>query len=178
MSLERLATPILLSIIVLTIVSLVYYEVFHYGSSDVNDKLKANRKQFTLLNETLSILRNELQSLHHEQGHSTENLPTLKADSPAHRNKALTPLNESLGSIIQSDREKFQKHGISAVTGIQQHQKKKRALLYTMDSISSYETASKQGGAAGEILIRHSLENVFSELNVHLDVMTTDIGTI
>ena len=178
MSLERLATPILLSIIILSIVSLVYYEVFHYGSSGVNDKLKANRKQFAVLNETLSILRNELQSLHHEQGHRTEILPALKTEIPNHRDRASITLNESLGSIIQSDREKFQKHGISSATGIQKHQKKKRALLYTMDSISSYETASKQGGAAGELLIRHSLENVFSELNVHLDVMTTDGGTI
>ena len=177
MSLERLATPILLAIIVLTIISLVYYEVFHYGSSGVNDKLKANRKQFAVLNETLSILRNELQSLHHEQGHSTENLPALKTEIPNHRNRASVPINASQSSL-GTDQTKFLKHGNSAVTGIEQHQKKKRALLYTMDSISSYETASKQGGAAGEVLIRHSLENVFAELNVHLDVMTTDIGTI
>jgi hypothetical protein len=47
-----------------------------------------------------------------------------------------------------------------------------------MDSISGYESASKQGGAAGEVIIRKSLEKIFKELNVVLDVKTTDKGTI
>eukprot|EP00603_Paraphysomonas_imperforata_P006189 CAMPEP_0114419918 /NCGR_PEP_ID=MMETSP0103-20121206/4282_1 /TAXON_ID=37642 ORGANISM="Paraphysomonas imperforata, Strain PA2" /NCGR_SAMPLE_ID=MMETSP0103 /ASSEMBLY_ACC=CAM_ASM_000201 /LENGTH=194 /DNA_ID=CAMNT_0001588367 /DNA_START=117 /DNA_END=698 /DNA_ORIENTATION=+ len=50
----------------------------------------------------------------------------------------------------------------------------KRALLFTMDSISSYEANSKKGGAAGELLIRHSLEHAFQVLGVSLDVMRSD----
>ena len=48
--------------------------------------------------------------------------------------------------------------------------------MYTMDSIHSYEAASKQGGAAGEILVRKSLEKIFKELNVELDVKKSDAG--
>lgn len=43
-----------------------------------------------------------------------------------------------------------------------------------MDSISSYEENSKKGGAAGEILIRNSLEHAFEQLDVDLDVMKSD----
>lgn len=52
----------------------------------------------------------------------------------------------------------------------------KKALLYTMDSIASYEVNSKQGGASGELLIRHCLERAFEELHVALDVKTSDIA--
>jgi hypothetical protein len=45
-----------------------------------------------------------------------------------------------------------------------------------MDSISSYEANSKQGGASGELLIRHCLEQAFKELHVALDVKTSDIA--
>jgi hypothetical protein len=55
--------------------------------------------------------------------------------------------------------------------------KKKRAVLFTMDSISAYEIQSLQGGAAGEILIRRSLEQAFQELNanVELKVIKSDL---
>ena len=39
-----------------------------------------------------------------------------------------------------------------------------------MDSISSYEA----GGAAGELLIRFSLENAFRKFGISLDVMNSD----
>lgn len=49
---------------------------------------------------------------------------------------------------------------------------KKKALLFTMDSISSYEVDSKKGGAAGELLIRHSLETAFKELGMVLHIVS------
>lgn len=50
----------------------------------------------------------------------------------------------------------------------------RHALLFTMDSIESYEENSKRGGASGEIIIRNSLEAVFRELNVVLDIKRSD----
>lgn len=44
-----------------------------------------------------------------------------------------------------------------------------------MDSIDSYVANSKTGGPAGEILIRESLQLAFDLLNVHYDVMTSDM---
>ena len=43
-----------------------------------------------------------------------------------------------------------------------------------MDSITSYEENSHKGGAAGEILIRHSLEHAFKKLGVELRVVKSD----
>jgi hypothetical protein len=48
------------------------------------------------------------------------------------------------------------------------------AILFTMDSISSYEAASKHGGAAGEIIIRKSLEDAFQHFNIQLDIIRSD----
>lgn len=52
---------------------------------------------------------------------------------------------------------------------------RKKALIFTMDSIESYEANSLTGGAAGEILIRKSLERAFTEhLNVEVHVCKSD----
>ena len=50
----------------------------------------------------------------------------------------------------------------------------KRALLFTMDSMASYESNSLQGGAAGEILIRKCLADAFAHLGVSLAVIGSD----
>lgn len=53
--------------------------------------------------------------------------------------------------------------------------KRKKVLIFTMDSIESYESNSLIGGAAGEILIRKSLENAFIKyLDVDVHVCTSD----
>ena len=43
-----------------------------------------------------------------------------------------------------------------------------------MDSISSYEAAAKHGGAAGEIIIRKSLEEAFQHFGVVMDIIRSD----
>lgn len=50
----------------------------------------------------------------------------------------------------------------------------KRAVLFTMDSIESYETSSLHGGAAGEIIMRKCLEVAFKSLNISLDILKSD----
>lgn len=52
--------------------------------------------------------------------------------------------------------------------------KNKKAVLFTMDSITSYEENSRNGGAAGEILIRKSLEGAFQHFGVDLRVIRSD----
>ncbi len=51
---------------------------------------------------------------------------------------------------------------------------KRKALIFTMDSITSYEENSHQGGASGEILIRKSLEEALAHFGVTVDVMHSD----
>ena len=50
----------------------------------------------------------------------------------------------------------------------------KKALLFTMDSITQIVEKSKQGGPAGEITIRKSLEKGLDYLGVSLDVCRSD----
>jgi Glycosyltransferase family 18 len=49
-----------------------------------------------------------------------------------------------------------------------------KALIFTMDSISDYVSNAKNGGPAGEILIRESLEEGLRALDFPFDVATSD----
>jgi len=50
----------------------------------------------------------------------------------------------------------------------------KRVLIFTMDSIESYVQGSKQGGPAGEILIRTSLERGLQDLGFEIHTAKSD----
>ena len=50
----------------------------------------------------------------------------------------------------------------------------KKALIFTMDSISAYEADSKRGGAAGEIRVRESLQAALKQLGVQVKVAKSD----
>jgi hypothetical protein len=50
----------------------------------------------------------------------------------------------------------------------------KKALLFTMDSITDYVRRAAGGGPAGEILVRESLAWGLAELGISLDVATSD----
>ena len=120
----------------------------HPSTSDRNsDNVESHKKHFDILNGTLSSLK--------------EDLLLIK------RNQAIYRENSELN---------MENTTIPAINHVLQMPKRK-ALLYTMDSILSYESASKQGGAAGEVLVRKSLEKIFKELNVELDVKKSDAGT-
>lgn len=51
---------------------------------------------------------------------------------------------------------------------------RKKAVIFTMDSITAYEESSRIGGAAGEILIRKSLEGAFQHFGVDFRVIRSD----
>jgi hypothetical protein len=50
----------------------------------------------------------------------------------------------------------------------------KKAVIFTMDCITSYEENSRNGGAAGELIIRHALEDAFKHFNIPLHIVRSD----
>jgi hypothetical protein len=50
----------------------------------------------------------------------------------------------------------------------------RRALIFTMDSITDYVTRAKSGGPAGEIIVRESLEWGLRQLNIEPVAATSD----
>lgn len=51
---------------------------------------------------------------------------------------------------------------------------KKRAVIFTMDCLASYEQGSRQGGAAGELIIRYALAEAFASFGVSLRIIRSD----
>lgn len=167
----------------LTVMVIIFYQLFHFANDKNNDDFKSlinhhrtNLEHFDLLNDTLSALKAELQLIYKYK--KEKRIPLALNDLLSTNLTAFAPVLDST-TIMNEDmkiNDKILLHNNEIhEKGIERLQKK--GLLFTMDSISSYETASKNGGAAGELLIRHSLENVFKELNVILDVKTSDEGT-
>jgi hypothetical protein len=144
-----------------------------YNDNDLRFPLrnhhKTNLEHFDLLNDTLSALNKELQLIYKHKEDNTA--PNLGNDS--------IPMNSTIfitANLTKALNKKLKTNDQFLSLDKKKSKKQKKGLLYTMDSISSYETASKNGGAAGELLIRHSLENIFKELNVLLDVKASDEG--
>eukprot|EP01033_Poteriospumella_lacustris_P016172 gene16172-11567_t len=52
--------------------------------------------------------------------------------------------------------------------------KKRKAVIFTMDTIPSYEENSRSGGASGELIIRYALEEAFKEFGVSLQILRSD----
>ena len=146
-SVERLAKPAASLLLSLTIFYVIFYHLNPPASDGDSAKHESHSKHFSVLNETLSSLK--------------KNLLVIQ------RNQALDHGNSKYEGTNQT-------HSGNDSVYQMPH---KRAILYTMDSIHSYESDSKQGGAAGEILVRKSLEKIFKELNVDLDVKKSDSGT-
>lgn len=162
-----------LFLVVLVILTSIFYEFYNLRAD--SDRVKLGRadptnhgtdsRHFFLLNETLSSLKSELLKVH------------------AHQNQVVAANNLSHDSSFSEFEEKMLNITFAVKTvvpGLLLEEVRsftsKRALLYTMDSIKAYESASEQGGAAGEILVRSSLEKMFGELNVLLEVKGSDLG--
>jgi hypothetical protein len=168
MLLERFVILLSVFVIVSTIVSFVFHERVHLPTGSNRDGTVppqhsyylANEKKFLILNETLSSLKAELQFIRSiKEPISVDSQPTY-------------PPNITHGEIAVP---------LSSIDLVQQKDEaplpQRMALLFTMDSIRSYESRSKQGGAAGEILVRRSLEKVFGELKIRVDVKGSDEGS-
>jgi len=132
----------------------VYFHALNLPTSERNYHMI----KLESLNSTLKKLNSELRALLNEE--MLINSETNKSNKEANglRNNNV-PTSASKGiSMAQNSKEvKF-----------------KKALIFTMDSITSYEENSLKGGAAGELLIRHSLEDALQFHKVELDVMKSD----
>jgi hypothetical protein len=170
MAFARIVTLLLVALVIM---STIFYEF--YSMSPDSDREKISRGDptipasdsghFFLLNETLSTLKTELLKVQNNQKiASAANNPRQDSLHPAVESNELdtTIPIKAVSPVLLSSSKVFAR---------------KTALLYTMDSIKSYQSASERGGAAGEILIRSSLEKIFPELSVILDVKGSDQGT-
>ena len=188
MSLERIVSLALALVVAVTIISLIFYEMSHSADTG-SSKLKSSHsiasastdRQMKLLNESLTILRNELQNMR------SDNLGDIAVKDIVVKDVAAKEIDVKdvvVKDVVVKDvvvKDVVVKDIVAKdipPAPALRASAKKTALLFTMDSISSYESASKKGGAAGELLIRHSLEKIFKELNVQLDVKTNDIGAV
>lgn len=112
------------------------------------------------LNATLTLINAELRSLNHSL-HNQKSIP-----APVKGKVSL------LGCyLMMADDDSS---GLPNIEEIPHKPTKRRAILFTMDSISSYEAASNLGGAAGEIIIRRSLEEAFKHFHIDLDIIRSD----
>jgi hypothetical protein len=161
-------------LVALVIMSTIFYEFYSMSADSDREKLSrvdptipvTDSGHFFLLNETLSSLKTELLKVHNNQKIATAaNNPRHDPVHPVFESNELDatiPVKAISPTVQLSSSKAFPR---------------KTALLYTMDSIKSYQSESERGGAAGEILIRSSLEKIFQELNVVLDVKGSDKGT-
>lgn len=146
----RFIYPLIVFFILIIFILQIYFHTHSLRASEHNYHIL----KLQSLNSTLKNLNNELTAL-------------LTAE-----NVINAEINQS--NIYIADRGNTHVPTLSNHKEIRQVVKRKKVLLFTMDSISSYEENSLKGGAAGELLIRHSLEDAFRFHKVELDVMKSD----
>ena len=142
-------------------------EAIMADSAAIQDKLR-------VLNRTLSDLHQQLRAQHAAASKSAAAIaPTIPIAVPATTTAAAATAASPKPLPVQ------QAHGNPDSSLGTQHsivvpQRRRRVLIYTMDSISSYEENSRRGGAAGEILIRLCLEKTLKNFGVDSHIVTSD----
>lgn len=180
----RLALLLTLFIFLLSIFHVINFNrSSHFNLPSQSDKLIARDNSrinsyyssLELLNTTLLAFHQELKQIHQFQLNPNLRTPIdiSKIDvsdkiSQVNTIKSLEITNKGLGSNnkikdIPKEPPAFTKF-----------LKKKRAVIFTMDSISTYEENSLKGGASGEITIRKSLEFAFQHFSVDVSVIKSD----
>lgn len=151
-------TALLLGVVVVVVLAEVLFVLMTAtwsGRQDTEPQGRTTLAQGKLaaLNETLYALHIELHALEALQAAS---LPAAQAQP--RRAKRSTPL---LPTQPPTPPPKLRS-------------KTRSALVYTMDSIKDYVENSRQGGAAGEILVRRCLETALKDLGVDVIVIESD----
>jgi hypothetical protein len=151
-------TPICRLLGILSLVLLLFHTLFvlinlptHPLTPHVSLLALEHGARLRHLNSTLTLLRSDMQA--------------LNATLHEHYREITQTLDETKNTVSIS-----RSNGMSSAPVL----RKTRALLFTMDSMDSYEQAASRGGAAGEILVRRSLEEAFRHFHVQLDVARSD----
>ena len=196
----KLSTFASVLILIVCIYLFVYLYVTENGQQDleaasVPSTTASTASDLFALNETLTTLKHELKMLaavqkeiHQERTRHIEGEKEI-ADLGRQENlaeklastKQLAPLQRRSSSVdAKRDRVKplhtSPPKQVLPVTDSTSSSvsRTRRAVLFTMDSITSYEENSRKGGAAGEILVRRSLEHALGRLGVSLRVVKSD----
>lgn len=142
--------------------SLKSSKFFHTTSSTSTSP----EEDLEILNITLHTLRNELMII-----------KSLSLRDQSHQAKTNTKVIEQSNSNLRHNEPK-QSFAPSAKTVestvADQVVNKKSAVIFTMDCMRSYEENSRGGGAAGELIIRHSLEVAFEHFHIPLRIIRSD----
>jgi len=105
-------------------------------------------EQLDLLNITLQTVKNEL---------------LILKESGLQKDLQLLPSQNILSAVP-----------IEALPEVKKKAIKRSAVIFTMDCMRSYEENSKGGGAAGELIVRHSLEEGFKRFDIPLRIIRSD----
>lgn len=144
----------LLIVIALVVVHVAVITITHQNGTVQYDE---NREKLKQLNQTLHRLRNELKAIHETQHILTKPIASIASNLRLHENVQMK--NSLVAKHVSKERpgkpgpptnDAQQNNFI--VESLPSQVSKKTALLFTMDSISSYEINSKQGGAAGVMI--------------------------
>ena len=132
-------------------------------------------EQLEQINKSLFLLNQELKTINqtfHHLVHSKKGLHSSNLRSISINNAKITSKPEGITAVSAVTNQPeiiLVPSASNPASNIP-----KSALIFTMDSISSYEENSLHGGASGEITIRHSLEDAFKYYKIKCDVMKSD----
>lgn len=164
--------------LVFLLVCVIVAEVFYVfssggrGSSNAASSLRGQGEEraaaISTLQDQLNVLNQTLSLLHQE----------LRATERATQQLAIA--SENTAPVARKETARLAAAATTAITATATtvataaSRRPRLALLYTMDSIGSYEDNSRRGGAAGEILVRRCLEASLRNLGVQLRVVKSD----
>jgi hypothetical protein len=100
------------------------------------------------LNSTLDTLHNEFLKLKSRRNYVNKITQTHVSDESS-KTESMQNYNNLIPKVLVSDYSKE----LTGIVKPQLHHPKRKAVIFTMDSISSYEENSRKGGAAGRFII-------------------------
>ena len=123
-------------------------------------------------NTTLSALAHEIKEVTEKIKASTSTLDSLRrrevpgSAATSHQDAPVIPElpSPAFSDSLKASYGKIESPKIGVVSTTSRLRAVKAA-IFTMDSFPSYEKASQKGGAAGELLIRYSLQHAFDVLS-------------
>lgn len=154
------------------------YRTWNAGDVPRNGIDKSLQKHsIELLNQTISILRREIQR--NDNIISAEDMSksqvglemydnhdpsvSVHADTTTHP-MAIVNSSSGVGEFKQN----------TGISDLSRKPPQRKFIIFTMDSISSYEKNSKSGGAAGELTVRHALEYALDTLGAQVRTVRSD----